>query len=82
MVKPDYPPQSLRLGEAGTAVVELETDASGRVAAARVVAGSGSARLDEAARDAVLASHCSPYTENGTARPARARAPITFNLDE
>ncbi|CAB3962819.1 TonB family protein [Burkholderia aenigmatica] len=82
LVTPDYPPQSLRMGEHGTALVELETDAAGRVVAARVVAGSGYPRLDAAARDAVLASRCAPHVENGAALPMRARAPITFNLDE
>ncbi|MPV61144.1 hypothetical protein CFB46_16710 [Burkholderia sp. HI2761] len=79
---PDYPPQSLRTGEHGTALVELETDASGRVVAARVVAGSGYPRLDAAARDAVLASRCATHAENGAPSPIRARVPITFNLDE
>ncbi|WP_179401302.1 energy transducer TonB [Burkholderia guangdongensis] len=82
LVKPDYPPQSLRRGEAGTVVVELETDSGGRVSAARVVTSSGYARLDDAAREAVLASRCRPYAENGTPVPARADVPITFNLDE
>ncbi|MBN3748649.1 energy transducer TonB, partial [Burkholderia sp. Se-20373] len=82
LVPPDYPLQSLRAGEHGTALVELETDAAGRVVAARIVAGSGSPRLDAAARDAVLASRCAPHVENGTALPMRARVPITFNLDE
>lgn len=82
LVTPDYPPQSLRAGEHGTALVELETDAAGRVVAARIMAGSGSPRLDAAARDAVLASRCAPHVENGAALPTRARVPITFNLDE
>lgn len=82
LTKPDYPPQSLRMGEHGTVLVELETDAAGQVVAARVVAGSGYPRLDAAAREAVLASRCAPHVENGAPIPTRARAPITFNLDE
>ncbi|CAB3757728.1 hypothetical protein LMG29660_03286 [Burkholderia puraquae] len=82
LVTPDYPPQSLRTGEHGTALVELETDAAGRVIAARVVTGSGYPRLDAAAREAALASRCAPYLENGVRSPMRARVPITFNLDE
>ncbi|RQV18224.1 hypothetical protein DF030_26970 [Burkholderia cenocepacia] len=55
----------------------------GQVVAARVAAaGSGYPRLDAAARDAVLASRCAAYVENGTPTPMRARVPITFNLDE
>lgn len=82
LVKPDYPPRSLRRGETGTAVVELETDVAGHVSAARVVTSSGYVRLDEAAHAAVLASHCRPYSEDGTPMPARADVPVTFNLDE
>ncbi|AYZ62866.1 TonB family protein [Burkholderia multivorans] len=82
LVKPDYPPQSLRMGEHGTVIVELETDATGRVVAARVVTGSGYLRLDAAAREAVLASRCAPHLEEGVATPTRAHAPVTFNLDE
>lgn len=82
LTKPDYPPQSLRMSEHGTVLVELETDAAGQVVAARVVTGSGYPRLDAAAREAVLASRCAPHMENGAPIPTRARAPITFNLDE
>ncbi|TES81313.1 TonB family protein [Burkholderia cepacia] len=82
LVKPDYPPQSLRLGEHGTVLVELETDAAGQIVAARVVTGSGYPRLDAAAREAVLASRCAPHVFDGAPVPTRARAPIAFNLDD
>ncbi|MCA7902156.1 energy transducer TonB [Burkholderia cepacia] len=82
LVKPDYPPQSLRLGEHGTVLVELETDAAGQIVAARVVTGSGYPRLDAAAREAVLASRCAPHVFDGEPVPTRARAPIAFNLDD
>lgn len=82
LVKPDYPQQSLRRGQAGTTVIELETDVAGSVSAARVVTSSGYVHLDDAARAAVLASHCRPYSEDGTPMPARADVPVTFNLDE
>lgn len=82
LVKPDYPSQSLRRGQAGTVVVELESDVAGRVSAARIVTSSGYEHLDEAARAAVLASHCRPYAEDGRPIPALADVPVTFNLDE
>lgn len=82
LATPGYPPQSLRTGEHGTVLVELVTDAAGRVVAARVVTGSGFPRLDAAARDAVLESRCAAQVENGTPLPMRARVPITFTLDE
>ncbi|HEY4802483.1 MAG TPA: energy transducer TonB [Paraburkholderia sp.] len=82
LTKPDYPAQSLRRAEAGTAVIELETAADGHVLAARVATSSGYARLDEAARSAALESHCQPYAESGKPVPARADVPFTFNLAE
>ncbi|WP_179949782.1 hypothetical protein [Burkholderia sp. MSMB1459WGS] len=50
--------------------------------AARVATGSGYPRLDAAARDTGLASRCATHAKNGAPSPMRARAPITFNLDE
>ncbi|WP_310629904.1 TonB family protein [Paraburkholderia sp.] len=82
LAHPDYPEQSLRRAESGTAVIEIDTALDGRVVAARVAASSGYARLDAAARSAALASHCQPYAENGAARRARADVPVTFNLSE
>ncbi|WP_395068638.1 energy transducer TonB [Paraburkholderia silvatlantica] len=82
LTKPDYPAQSLRRAEAGTAIIEVETAADGRVVAARVATTSGYARLDEAARDAALASRCQPYAEDGKPAPARADVPFTFTLSE
>ncbi|OED15536.1 hypothetical protein A9Z05_14605 [Burkholderia sp. A2] len=69
-------------GEPGTALVELETDAAGRMVAAHVVTGSDYPRRDVAARDAALAGRCAAHAENGAPSPMRAREPITFNLDE
>lgn len=82
LTKPDYPAQSLRRAEAGTAIIELETAVNGRVVGARVATTSGYARLDEAARDAALASRCQPYAEDGKPAPARADVPFTFTLSE
>ncbi|WP_321896713.1 energy transducer TonB [Paraburkholderia heleia] len=82
LTKPDYPAQSLRRAETGTAVIELETAADGRVVAARVATTSGYARLDEAARNAALASRCQPYAGDGKPAPARADVPFTFTLSE
>ncbi|MCP3713051.1 energy transducer TonB [Paraburkholderia sp. CNPSo 3274] len=82
LTKPDYPAQSLRRAEAGTAIIELDTAADGHVVAARVATTSGYTRLDEAARDAALASRCQPYVEDGKPAPARADVPFTFTLSE
>jgi protein TonB len=82
VARPNYPSLSRRRGEAGTVVIELSTDTSGRVASARVITTSGYPRLDDAARDAALASRCAPYMENGTALRARATVPMNFNLSD
>jgi periplasmic protein TonB len=80
MVKPPYPPMSRRLQEAGTAIVQLIIDERGTIESARVVRSSGYWRLDDAARDAVLASTCSPYIVNGAAKRATAAVPFTFGF--
>ncbi|MEX3938414.1 energy transducer TonB [Paraburkholderia sp. BR10937] len=82
LTKPDYPAQSLRRAEAGTAIIEVDTAADGHVVAARVATTSGYTRLDEAARDAALASRCQPYAEDGKPAAARADVPFTFTLSE
>ncbi|WP_321962309.1 TonB family protein [Paraburkholderia sp. J7] len=82
LTKPDYPAQSLRRAEAGTAVIELDTAADGQVVAARIATTSGYTRLDEAARAAALASRCQPYVEDGKPAPASADVPFAFTLSE
>lgn len=59
-------------------------DADGRRSweSAPIAATSGRECLDEAAREAVLASTCSPYLENGIAYRVTAKVPITFNLND
>ncbi|EEF27736.1 Protein tonB, putative [Ricinus communis] len=80
MVKPPYPPMSKRLQEAGTAIVQLIIDERGTIESARVVRSSGYQRLDDAARDAVLASTCSPHIVDGTAKRVTAAVPFTFGF--
>jgi protein TonB len=81
IVKPAYPALSRRLQETGTAVVQLVIDEHGTIESARVASSSGFPRLDDAARQAVLASACSPYLRDGTAKRASAAVPFTFSLD-
>lgn len=77
---PNYPMLSRRQGETGVAVLRVELDEQGGVAAATIANGSGFARLDEAALAAVKTWRCSPAQRNG--RPARAVAlqPFKFVL--
>jgi periplasmic protein TonB len=81
IVKPAYPLLSRRLHESGTAVVQLVIDEQGTIESARVASSSGYPRLDDAARQAVLASTCSPYLKDGTAKRASTSVPFTFSLD-
>jgi periplasmic protein TonB len=81
IVKPAYPALSRRLQETGTAVVQLVIDEQGTIESARLASSSGYPRLDHAAWQAVLASTCSPYLRDGTAKRASAAVPFTFSLD-
>lgn len=77
---PAYPATSRRLGEEGQVVLRVELDEQGSVSAARVVSGSGFARLDEAALAAVKTWHCRPALRDGRAVRAVAQQPFRFVL--
>jgi protein TonB len=77
---PNYPVPSRRMGEAGTAVLRVELDEQGRVAAAHVAAGSGFDRLDAAALVAVKTWRCNPAQRNGQPVRAVALQPFKFVL--
>lgn len=78
---PDYPPLARRLGETGKVVLQVELDEGGRVASSRVVRGSGSRRLDEAALAAVGSWRCNPAQRDGRAVRAVALQPFDFILE-
>lgn len=77
---PAYPKQSMRLGEQGKTVLQVELDESGRVAAVAVKSSSGFQRLDDAAISAVNSWHCTPARRNGIAVRATALQPFNFAL--
>lgn len=77
---PAYPSLSRRLGEEGKVVLRVELDEQGGVAAARVAASSGYARLDEAALAAVKAWRCTPARRDGQPVRAVAMQPFMFVL--
>lgn len=77
---PAYPVQSRRNGEAGTVVLRVELDETGRVAAAQVASSSGHAMLDEAALGAVKTWRCTPAQRNGQPVRAVALQPLKFVL--
>ena len=77
---PIYPALSRHHGEAGTVVLRVELDETGRIAVARVSSPSGHARLDEAALDAVKTWRCNPAQRNGQPVRAVALQPFKFIL--
>jgi len=78
---PEYPPASRRMGEEGKAVLRVLVNEKGRPERVEVQKTSGSARLDEAARQAVMRAVFKPFIEDGKAVPAFAIIPIKFQLD-
>lgn len=82
IVQPDYPAMSKRRGETGTAVVGFVLGTSGKLENIALKKSSGSARLDEAALDAVRSSACKPYKENGEAIRAVTSVPFVFSLTD
>lgn len=77
---PSYPMLSRRMGETGTTVLRVELDEQGHVSSARVVTGSGFARLDDAALAAVRNWRCNPAQRNGQPVRAVALQPFKFLL--
>jgi protein TonB len=79
--QPDYPATSKRIGEEGRVLLRVLVNEDGRPERVEVQKSSGSARLDEAARQAVLRALFKPYLEDGKALAVYALVPISFQLD-
>jgi periplasmic protein TonB len=82
ITKPDYPAISRRHGESGTAYVRFVVGLSGKLENIELKKSSGYDRLDQAALDAVRASTCKPYLENGEPIRAAYTQPYQFGLSE
>lgn len=78
---PEYPAMSRRMREEGTAVLRVLVNARGRAERVELQKSTGSPRLDEAAKQAVLRTLFKPYIEDGKALPVFATVPIKFQLD-
>lgn len=78
---PRYPPQSRRLREQGLVVLRVVIDERGAASSIEIETSSGHARLDAAARDAVLHAAFRPYVEDGEPRRALVLIPIEFALN-
>lgn len=75
---PVYPAMSRRLREAGLVLVEVQLDAKGTVANARVIQSSGYARLDTAAVAALKQWRCN--ANSSASQPIVAQQPFHFGL--
>jgi protein TonB len=79
---PVYPALSRRNGDSGTVLVKIVIDTGGRIETADVARSSGFPRLDDAAVQAVLQSHCRAHVENGQGIRSAALVPFRFTLDQ
>lgn len=82
IAKPDYPAMSRRHGESGTAYVRFVVGLTGKLENIELKKSSGYDRLDQAALDAVRASTCKPYLENGEPIRAAYTQPYQFGLND
>jgi len=81
-VKPDYPSMSRRRGESGTAYVHFVVGVTGKIESVTLAKSSGYQRLDDAAVEAMNATTCRPYIENGQAIRAARTQPYSFGLTD
>ncbi|MES2931883.1 MAG: TonB family protein [Pseudomonadota bacterium] len=79
--QPEFPAMSKRMREEGKVILRVLINDKGRAERVEIHKSSGSARLDEAGRQAVLRSVFKPYLENGKAIAAFTLLPINFQLD-
>ena len=79
--QPEYPLLARRKGEEGKVVLRALINLKGRPEQVEIQASSGSVRLDEAARQAVMRAVFKPHLEDGKPVMVYAIVPIKFQLD-
>jgi protein TonB len=79
--KPVYPLVARRLGEQGKVLLRVHVSAAGLAEKVELKAGSGYARLDQAATDAVSRWRFVPARRGDQAIAAWVQVPITFQLE-
>ncbi|WP_034379676.1 energy transducer TonB [Herbaspirillum sp. CF444] len=77
----NYPPASRRMGEEGVVQFRVLVNTAGRAEKVDIIKGSGSSRLDDEARRAVMRAVFKPYIEDGKPIVVSATGAITFKLD-
>jgi protein TonB len=78
--RPVYPPLDARMGNEGKVTLRVLINEKGRAEKVDVQKSSGSLRMDDAARDAVMRALFKPYLEDGKPIPVYAIIPINFTL--
>ena len=79
--KPVYPHASRRLGEQGKVLLRVFVSAAGLAEKVEIKLGSGFARLDQAAEEAVSRWRFVPAKRGEQAIAAWVQVPITFQLE-
>ncbi len=79
--RPVYPALDARMGNEGTVTLRVLINEKGKAERVEIQKSSGSTRMDDAARDAVMRALFKPYVEDGRATPAFAIVPINFTLN-
>lgn len=78
--QPVYPPMAKRLGEQGKVILRILVNERGIPDQVLVQTSSGSARLDEAGRQAALRALFKPHVEDGRAVAVYVIVPLNFQL--
>ncbi|MES2322448.1 MAG: energy transducer TonB [Pseudomonadota bacterium] len=78
--QPVYPQMSRKMGEQGKVVLRILVNEKGLPSQVSVQSSSGSTRLDEAGRQAVLRALFKPYIEDGRAVSVYVIFPLNFEL--
>lgn len=78
--QPVYPSMARRMGESGVVMLRVLIGEKGQAEQVTIQKSSGSEKLDEAGRQAVMRALYKPYIEDGKAIPVYALVPINFQL--
>jgi protein TonB len=76
---PSYPPQAIRQGHHGTAILVIDVGVDGVPTDVQVEQTSGFRELDKAAIDAAQKWRFNPEVRNGQKVEGQARTPFAFN---
>jgi protein TonB len=76
-----YPEMARELGRQGTVVVQITVDPDGHVVDVRLIKGSGSDSLDEAAQALVRNAHLPPFPSDMNMPRQIVTLPIRYRLE-